>query len=595
MFLSGCASIGDSDYGSWDSYRFADISDPIPFLDTGGHRGRINDIVVSNDGRYIVSASNDGTVRVLNSKTLKEIKKIAFIRPDITGGMVYSVALSPDEHDIALGGLLEHGLGETGNNIFIFDFESGELHGLLKSHEDVVNDLIYSKDGRFLVSASADSTVKVWNVVNDYELLHTFKEHRESVNEIAVFTVGDDYYIVSGGSDGRIFIYSLAERRVLKSIRQSGGIRFIALSDSYIAGTEGNEKTINIYDHTLNLLSKINTDSVPAGLEFSNDGKLLLSCFASPPSSCIIYDVENDFQVVSKFNEHNNLTIAGAFADTQKVVTGGGNGFDIYAWNAFNGDVTGYSSGQGNAVWAVATMDNKIAFGSVPMEHVNEKAPLRKVFDMESQEIYNIEDDSLFKRIETVFGDYSLDHSACSDHKGTGSILEIRRSGEVVQSIIRNNSTGLMHYTYGFNKEGLIISGGSDGYLTVYDRKGNEIASLIGHKGDILSLALSGDRLISGSSDKTIKLWDLSALKYSSKGATYELFPEMTIFVTQNNDWLVWNENGLFSASEGGKKYIDFRTSYGPAGISKSIIPFGDIYEEFWLHRFWCGEGMCKR
>lgn len=48
--------------------------------------------------------------------------------------------------------------------IKIFDVELGELKIVLRGHHDLIHDLSWSLDDNFLISASADSSVKCWNL-----------------------------------------------------------------------------------------------------------------------------------------------------------------------------------------------------------------------------------------------------------------------------------------------------------------------------------------------------------------------------------------------------------------------------------------------
>lgn len=50
--------------------------------------------------------------------------------------------------------------------IKIFDIESGELKITLRGHHDLIHDLVWSLDDNFLISASADCSVKAWNLTN---------------------------------------------------------------------------------------------------------------------------------------------------------------------------------------------------------------------------------------------------------------------------------------------------------------------------------------------------------------------------------------------------------------------------------------------
>jgi WD40 repeat protein len=48
--------------------------------------------------------------------------------------------------------------------IKIFDCEDGHLQLIVRGHNDLIHDLCWSFDDRFLVSASADGSVRVWNL-----------------------------------------------------------------------------------------------------------------------------------------------------------------------------------------------------------------------------------------------------------------------------------------------------------------------------------------------------------------------------------------------------------------------------------------------
>ena len=70
---------------------------PILTIDTGGHKALIGDVIFTSDGRYLVSASNDKTIRVWDVST-GEIMRI--LRGQIgkgNEGKIYADTLSPDD------------------------------------------------------------------------------------------------------------------------------------------------------------------------------------------------------------------------------------------------------------------------------------------------------------------------------------------------------------------------------------------------------------------------------------------------------------------------------------------------------------------
>ena len=77
---------------------------PLPMLDTGGHMALISGIAFTPDGRQLVSASDDKTIRVWDLASGKTVRTIRGESAPGDAGKVYAMALSPDGKWLAAGG-----------------------------------------------------------------------------------------------------------------------------------------------------------------------------------------------------------------------------------------------------------------------------------------------------------------------------------------------------------------------------------------------------------------------------------------------------------------------------------------------------------
>ena len=84
--------------------RAQDAGAPLPMLDTGGHMAKINSIAFTPDGRQLVSASDDKTIRVWDLASGKTVRTIRGESAPGHAGKVYAMALSPDGKWLAAGG-----------------------------------------------------------------------------------------------------------------------------------------------------------------------------------------------------------------------------------------------------------------------------------------------------------------------------------------------------------------------------------------------------------------------------------------------------------------------------------------------------------
>ena len=522
-------------------------------LDTKGHTAIVNKVIITKN-KNIITASDDKTIRIYNSKTGVEIRKIlGEISPG--GGEVYSIALRPDEKHIAVGGYLDKEYG----NLRIYDYNSGKLLQVVKAHKNVIYNLDYSPDGKYLITGSGDYSAKIWDVHNNYALKDTIKIHKNDVYGTRLFIKNGIHYAVTSADDKQIALYNIDEGRMVNSHKLTHNLSYLDVSNKHIAAS-GTGKNIEIFDLNLDKVQTIKTKTEQSGVAYSKDGNFLISGTASSPRNVNIYDVNKRYAKQQSFKKHGNLTMAVGFIDNDTAVSAGGGRKELYIWDTHSGKVIREIAGAGESVWAVGLKGDTIAWTNKWTANRG-KSKLVKTMNLKSlaiKKFHNSQSD--FRHLPTTKGSFSLSHSRGGDYNYHDAVLNIKRSGSTIASITKSSINGFHHRTYGWYKE-FIISSGSSGHIKVYNQKGKELASLVGHTSEVWSLSLDGNRLISGSGDQTMMLWDLSSINAYSK--KIKIYPMLNMFVSTNDEWVIWTKGGYFNASVGGDKYVGYHINQG--------------------------------
>ncbi len=525
-------------------------AEPILQLDTRGHTGLIKDIIITKSGD-IISAGHDKTIRVWDSKTGKEKRKILGQIGTGSQGMIYAIALSPDEEFLAVGGYFRQG----NHNIRIYNYKTGKLLKLLKSHTDVVFDLSFDKDGRYLISGSADKTAKIWSV-GSFKLVDTIKFHKKQVHAVGILKKDKRYFALSAGFDQQIALYDMKKRKVIKSDQKAYQLRDLAISKKHIA-VAGKGREIQIYDHSLNPVRTISSEIMPMGLDYSPNGKFLIAGTSKRPHIVNIYSVKEKYNKMNSFQKHKDIIIAVDFLDNQTAVSGGGINKEISIWDRDNAKEKMKIEGVGETVWSVGVRGDSVAWGN-KWTKTNGKSKLQKTLNLKT---FSIQDAPAalgeYSRISTTQADYTLSDRAGGDYGYKNAILDLKKDSKVVASITRDTTNGFGHYCYGFYGA-YIISGGAGGHLKIYNREGREVAKLIGHTGMVWSIAVEGDRLVSGGGDQTMRIWDLSQLREQSV-----IYPQLNLFISKENEYIAWSESGYFTSSTGGDQYVGYHINQG--------------------------------
>jgi len=327
----------------------------------------------------------------------------------------------------------------------------------------------------------------------------------------------------------------------------------------------GRGKEIEIYDYALNPIKTIASETKPAGLAFSPNGDFLIAGTGALPLNVNIYSVKENYKRVQNFKKHKNRTQAVAFLDNHRAISGGGNKKEIYIWDIDTLEVKEKIVGVGKTVWSVGLLGDKIAWGNIlDIKEKNNAGHLQKSINLKNFSIQNgLKDAQNYQRVSTTRGKYRLNHKAGGAYGKSDATLELKKGSKLLASITRDGTNGLRHNCYGFYKN-YIISGGSNGALKIYNFKGQEVANLVGHTGVVWSIALDGDRLVSGSGDQTIRVWDLSKLKR-------EMRPQLNIFLSKDNEWIVWTKEGFYNASKGAEQYIGYHINQGAEKEAKFL------------------------
>lgn len=231
------------------------------------HSGAVNAILNYQD-QYFVSAGNDKTIKIWNSKNFSLINTLKG-----HSGKINSIDLSKN------GKILVS--GSKDKTIKIWDIIKGNLlitlGGLFSGHSDQVLAVKLTNNHKYILSTSLDKTIKLWDIETRKEI-YTIKDLLYPIS--ALMLSPDGQIFVSIWAEKYVIIRNIKNGKIIKSINVNSKILAIAYHPKQaiiaIGCQDGTIKLFNLEMKQKILDLKGNFIGISA-LLFSFDGNYLIS------------------------------------------------------------------------------------------------------------------------------------------------------------------------------------------------------------------------------------------------------------------------------------------------------------------------------
>ena len=415
--------------------------------------------------------------------------------------------------------------GSLDKTIILWEVNSGQNVKIYENHTGHITSIAYCPQFSLIVSASDDKTIILWEK-DTGKIKKIIHDHTHPVNFVGFFRNAGNFITASDDNKSPIKAWQTKDGYFVENFDgfHANGVKSLALSPSGNLFVSVSKEKILVLNHS--------TRNVISDIPIHNETNIFSVIFG-PDDSRIISGGDDkkitfhDCTLARSrkiYEGPSNVISSLVFSPDGSCLASGGNDKTVRLWSSYNGKLL-----------------------KVLQSHTNNVTSVQ--FSPEGTHVLS----------------GSLDKSCIIWSKNSGNVIEIIKVEEDVHSV-----------AYSPNGKHFICAAGKK--LKLYNISPKKLMKTFeGHSEIVTCVAFGSDEIISGSSDKSVILWNMHGDHirtfngHSSKINAIAFSPDFSKFVSAGNDHkiIVWDKESTDPLSEKSNAH-NFEInalSYSPNGL----------------------------
>jgi WD40 repeat protein len=300
------------------SAELSQVAETTPIAELTSHKGAVSGVAFASEGRWIVSSSRDGTLKVWSSATNRLLRTL-----QLNAGPASALA-AQGQRAVS---------GHEDGTVALWDLETNERLAAFKRSDASIWSVTFAGDPDRFAAASFDWTVTLYDAKSNTGAVHVFEGHENTIRSLAYSTGGS--VPASGGADRTVRLWNAAAYAPIRTYRgHNDYVTALALSqDGRTLASASSDGAIRIWSTNTNQAFRTlrGHNATIAALAFSPDGQILAS--AGSDAAIRLWSVKRG-EAMRTLLAHEGEVLSVSFSpDGRRLASGGGDGI-VRLWDA---------------------------------------------------------------------------------------------------------------------------------------------------------------------------------------------------------------------------------------------------------------------